>query len=47
MEWVFLEKVYEATKHEVANYLKKLKSVYPDYVIRACDASSGKIVDLI
>jgi hypothetical protein len=47
MEWVFLEKVYEATKEEVATYLKRMKSIYPDNRIRACDSESGKIIDLI
>lgn len=47
MEWVFLEKVYQATKEEVASYLKRLKTVYPENVIRACDSGSGKVIDLI
>lgn len=47
MEWVFLEKVYQATKEEVATYLKRLKTLYPDNVIRACDSGSGKVIDLI
>ena len=47
MEWVFLEKVYQATHQEIATYLKKLKTIYPENRIRACDAKSGKIIDLI
>ena len=47
MEWVFLEKVYEATSIEVASYLKRLKSVYPDNLIRAVNAATGKTIDLI
>ena len=47
MEWVFLEKVYEATSEEVASYLKRLKSVYPDSAIRAVNSVTGKIIDLI
>lgn len=47
MEWVFLEKVYEATSEEVASYLKRLKSVYPDSTIRAVNSVTGKIIDLI
>lgn len=47
MEWVFLEKVYEATTAEVASYLKRLKSAYPDNPIRAVNTVTGKIVDLI
>lgn len=47
MEWVFLEKLYQATSDEVAAYLKRLKSIYPDSLLRACDSESGKIVDLI
>jgi hypothetical protein len=47
MEWVFLEKVYEATSDEVTVYLKRLKSTYPDNLIRAINTTTGKIVDLI
>ena len=47
LEWVFLEKVYEATNEEVANYLKRLKSAYPDNLIRAVNAVTGKTIDLI
>lgn len=47
MEWVFLEKVYEATAEEVAAYLKRLKSAYPENRIRAVNTSTGKTVDLI
>ena len=47
MEWVFLEKVYEATAAEVASYLKRLKSAYPDSLIRAVNLATGKIIDLI
>lgn len=47
MEWVFLEKVYEATSDEVAGYLKRLKSIYPENLIRAINAATGKTIDLI
>ena len=47
MGWVFLEKVYEASSTEVASYLKRLKSVYPDNLIRAVNAATGKTIDLI
>ena len=47
MEWVFLEKVYEATSEEVASYLKRLKAAYPEDLIRAVNSSTGKIIDLI
>ena len=47
MEWVFLEKVYEATSDEVSAYLKRMKSAYPDNLIRAINTTTGKIVDLI
>ena len=47
MEWVFLEKVYEATAAEVASYLKRLKSFYPDNLIRAVNTVTGKTIDLI
>ncbi len=47
MEWAFLEKVYEATSDEVTAYLKRLKSTYPDNLIRAVNTTTGKIVDLI
>lgn len=47
MEWVFLEKLYEATAEEIATYLKRLKSVYPENRIRAVNATTGKTIDLI
>ncbi len=47
LEWVFLEKVYEATPEEVASYLKRLKTIHPEYLIRAINAVTGKIIDLI
>lgn len=47
LEWVFLEKVYEATSTEVASYLKRLKAAYPEDLIRAVNSSTGKIIDLI
>lgn len=47
MEWVFLEKVYEATAEEIAEYLKRLKSAYPENRIRAVNTATGKTVDLI
>ena len=47
MEWVFLEKVYEATTDEVALYLKRIKTAFPQDVIRAVNSETGKIVDLI
>lgn len=47
MEWVFLEKVYEATAEEVAAYLKRLKLAYPENRIRALNTTTGKTIDLI
>ncbi len=47
MEWVFLEKVHQATAAEVASYLKRLKSIYPDNLLRAINLATGKIIDLI
>lgn len=47
MEWVFLENIREATAGEVATYLKRLKSVYPENRLRAVNATTGKTVDLI
>lgn len=47
MEWVFIEKLHQSTSNEIATYLKRLKSIYPDSLFRACDSESGKIVDLI
>ena len=47
MEWVILEKRTESTSAEVALYLKRLKSIYPDNLIRAINAATGKAIDLI
>ena len=47
MEWVFLKKLYEATAAEVVSHLKRLKSIYPDNLIRAVNVATGKIIDLI
>lgn len=47
MEWVFLEKKHHKTNNDIATYLKILKSIYPENLIRGCDSESGKIIDLI
>lgn len=47
MEWVLLEKRTETTSAEVASYLKRLKKIYPDNLIRAINAVTGKAIDLI